>query len=327
MQPLLEVHNLQVTYSSRQAGTVTALAGVSFHLGRGEILGVVGESGSGKSTLAAALLRLLPPNGEIRGGVVRFEGKDLLQSGEGELGELRGGRIAIIFQEPSMALHPAIRVGEQVSDVLAAHERLSRGALLERTREVLAAVFPSGAQRITKSYPHQLSGGQRQRVLLAQAIACGPALVIADEPTASLDPSTQQEILSLFRALQRKLDLAIIFITHNPAVLKGFADRVVVLYGGRVAEIGATEQVLRSPQHPYTRALLGCMAPPLAEVKFTHKNKLAVIGGDSPNLARLARGCRFEPRCRERMDVCAATEPAGTMLSASHGVACFKYGG
>jgi len=327
MQPLLEVQDLQVAYSSRQAETVTALASVSFRLGRGEILGVVGESGSGKSTLAAAIPRLLPANGEIRGGVVRFEGKDLLRCGAREMEKIRGGRVAVIFQEPSMALHPAIRVGEQVSDVVAAHERLSRGALQDRTREVLAAVFPSDAKRITGSYPRQLSGGQRQRVLLAQAIACRPALVVADEPTASLDASTQQEILSLLRTLQRKLELAIIFITHNPAILRGFADRVLVLYGGRVVEMGVTEQVLGSPQHPYTRALLGCMPPRPAEAKFMHKSKLPVIGGDSPDLSQLARGCRFEPRCRERMDVCVETEPAETMLSASHGVACFKYGG
>jgi peptide/nickel transport system ATP-binding protein len=327
MSPLLEVQDLEVAYSSHEAETVTALAGVSFSLGQGEILGVLGESGSGKSTLAAALLRLLPPNGKICGGAVRFEGRDLLQSDPQELERFRGGRIAIIFQEPSMALHPTIRVGDQISDVTAAHERLSRSALRERTRYVLASVFPSDAKRIAESYPHQLSGGQRQRVLLAQAIACGPALVIADEPTASLDHSTQQEILALFRTLQRKLGLAIILITHNPAVLTGLADRVLVLYAGRVAEIGLTEQVLASPQHPYTRALLGCMPPPFAGASLMHKTKLRVIGGDSPNLTRLARGCRFEPRCADRMDVCTAKEPPEIMVSTSHGVSCFKYGG
>jgi oligopeptide/dipeptide ABC transporter ATP-binding protein len=300
---------------------------VTFEVQTGETLGVLGESGSGKSTLAAAVLRLLPANGKIQKGAVRFEGQDLLQAQPGELRKIRGGRIGLIFQEPSMGLHPTIRVGQQISDVLAAHEPLDRRALRGKTLEALAKVFSDESKRIAESYPHQLSGGQRQRVLMAQAIACGPALVIADEPTASLDPSTQQGILALFRTLRQQLNLAMILITHSPAVLAGLADRVLVLYAGRVAEIGPTEKVLRSPQHPYTRALLQCLPPRIAEDPSSPKAMLTVIAGDSPNLAQLANGCRFEPRCPERMEICTTREPAEVTLSGSHAVWCFKYGG
>jgi peptide/nickel transport system ATP-binding protein len=204
---------------------------------------------------------------------------------------------------------------------------MGRSERREKSLQVLGNLFPAEAKRIAESYPHQLSGGQRQRVLLAQAIACGPAMVIADEPTASLDPSTQQEILGHFRLLRQKLNLAMILITHNPAVLMGQADRILVLYAGRVAELGPTEKVLASPQHPYTQALLQCLPPRIAEEPFPRKSKLTVIAGESPNLAQSGSGCRFEPRCKERMEICTKREPAEMPLSDTHVVACFKYGG
>jgi oligopeptide/dipeptide ABC transporter ATP-binding protein len=327
MPTLLEVQDLHVAYCTRAGGDYPALAGVTFGLQAGETLGVLGESGSGKSTLAAAMLRLLPANGKIQKGTVRFEGRDLLQAQPRELQKIRGGRAGIIFQEPSMALHPTIRVGEQVSDVLAAHMAMDRRGRREASLEVLATLFPAEPKRIAESYPHQLSGGQRQRVLMAQAIACGPAMIIADEPTASLDPSTQQEILAQFRLLRQKFNLAMILITHNPAVLAGIADRILVLYAGRVAEMGLTEKVLASPHHPYTQALLQCLPPRIAEEAFPRKSKLTVIAGDSPNLAQLGSGCRFEPRCKDRMEICTKREPAEVQLSDTHTVACFKYGG
>jgi oligopeptide/dipeptide ABC transporter ATP-binding protein len=327
MSTLLDVQDLHVAYRTRAGGDYPALAGVSFGVQAGEILGVLGESGSGKSTLAAAMLRLLPANGKIQKGAVRFEGRDLLQAQPRELQKIRGGRVGLIFQEPSMALHPTIRVGEQVSDVLAAHLTMDRSERREKSLQVLATLFPSEAKRIAESYPHQLSGGQRQRVLMAQAIACGPAMVIADEPTASLDPSTQQEILGQFRVLRQKFGLAMILVTHNPAVLAGLADRMLVLYAGRVAEMGPTERVLAAPQHPYTQALLQCMPPRIAEKPFPRKSNLMVIAGDSPNLAQLGSGCRFEPRCKERMETCTKREPEEVQLSETHAVACFKYGG
>src|SRR6266852_4968444 len=325
MTALLAVQDLHVSYRSRGGIAFQALTGVSFQLMPGEILGVLGESGSGKSTLAASLLRLLPEHGQITKGTVLFEGKDILQLGSDELQKIRGSRISLIFQEPSLALHPTMRAGEQVRQVLAAHESLPKKALKERTRQVLATVFPKEAGRISHSYPHQLSGGQRQRVLIAQSIACRPSLIIADEPTASLDPTTQMEILGVFRSLRGKLDLAMIFITHNPALLAGFADRVLVLYGGRVVECGPAQSVLESPRHPYTKALFESI-PKVSEKRGNgRKTRLPVILGDSSQLSLPRGGCPFEPRCTERMDICREREPGVVNLSASHTVSCFKY--
>jgi len=327
MTPLLRVQDLRVAYISRDGKKSPALAGVDFELRPGEILGVLGESGSGKSTLAMALLRLLPGNAEIEKGAVLFEGQNLLRAEPRVLEDVRGARIAIIFQEPSLALHPTIRIGEQVSDVLAAHESASRAACSQKTLELLAEVFSTDAARIADSYPHQLSGGQQQRVLIAQAIACGPALIVADEPTASLDPTTQQDILLLFRTLRGKFNLSLILITHNPALLAGLADRVLVLYAGKVVEIGPTEEVLKFPQHPYTRALMQSVPAGLAEPAKGNKSPLPVISGEAPNLAALGSGCRFESRCTDRMDQCRQREPAVVAVSELHVVSCFKYGG
>src|SRR5437016_6914403 len=256
MASVLEIRDLQVSYRSREGALCPVLTGVSFGLMPGEIMGVLGESGSGKSTLAASLVRLLPGNGEIIRGAVHFEGKDLLRARSEELQQIRGGRIALIFQEPSLALHPTMRAGEQVRQVLAAHSSPGKSTLNERTRQVFAEVFAEDADRISRSYPHQLSGGQRQRVLIAQAIACGPSVVVADEPTASLDSATQMELLAVFQTLRERRGLAMSFITHNPALLSGFADRVLVLYAGQAVEFGPAATVLASPRHPYTKALL-----------------------------------------------------------------------
>lgn len=327
MSPLLEVRDLHVSYYSRAADVCHAVAGVSFDVNAGEVLGVLGESGSGKSTLATSLMRLLPANARIQRGQIRFQGQDLLRVSPRELRKIRGSRIGLIFQEPSLALHPTIRVGRQISEVLSAHETLDRRALDEKTAQVLAKVFSEDAHRIAGSYPHQLSGGQRQRVLTAQAIACNPPLLIADEPTASLDPSTQQEILDLFHTLHQQLRCAIILITHNPALLLNFADRVLVLYAGKVAEIGPTKEILSSPQHPYTRALLKCLPPPITDELAPRKTKLTVIPGDAPNLGHHAHGCRFEPRCPDRIAACATSEPAEVKLHPLHAISCFRYGG
>jgi oligopeptide/dipeptide ABC transporter ATP-binding protein len=326
ISPLLQVQDLHVAYLSRAGQKSSALAGLSFEVRPGETLGILGESGSGKSTLAAALLRLLPGNGEIERGVVLFEGQDLLQAAHSTLQDIRGARIAAIFQEPSLALHPTIRVGEQIQDVLAAHESSGRSFLRQKTLQLLAEVFSADAARVAESYPHQLSGGQQQRVLIAQAIACGPSLVVADEPTASLDSSTQQEILSLFRKLREQLHLSLILITHNPAVLAGMADRVLVMYAGKAAEIGPAEKVLASPQHPYTRALLQSMPSRVEGPVNRRKSALSVIPGEPPNPEVSTTGCRFEPRCADRMELCTKHEPAVVNVGESHSVSCFKYG-
>jgi len=322
---LLEVRDLRVAYRTGDGGTFRVLDEVSFMLESGEVMGVLGESGSGKSTLATSLLGLFHANAVAKSGGVLFEGRNLLLAGPGELQKIRGKRISLIFQEPSVALHPTMRVGQQVRQVLAAHGMNARKALNQSVRELLQTMFAEEAERIGRSYPHQLSGGQRKRVLIAQAIACRPSLVIADEPTASLDPTTQMEILGVFRDLRRNLGIAMIFITHNPALLAGFADRVLVLYAGRVVELGPAEAVLASPKHPYTRALFQSIPPFPREPHDGSKRKLPTIPGDSRPSSLPSAGCRFEPRCAERMDVCKSREPDLVNLGDRHTVSCFRY--
>lgn len=323
---LLAVRDLRVSYRLRTGRISPAIADINFTLDAGEILGVLGESGSGKSTLAAALPRLLPANGKIESGAIFLEGRNLLQLDAREMEKIRGARMSAIFQEPSLALHPALRVGRQIGDVLAAHGDYSRGARREKTMELLSSVFAEDAERIARAYPHQLSGGQRQRVLVAQAIACSPALVIADEPTAALDASTQREMVSLFRELKQSLNVAMIFITHNPALLEEFADRIMVLYAGRIAEIGPAKSILESPLHPYTQALLRCLPPPFEMARGRHREELPVIRGELPKSGGLANGCCFEPRCEERMELCARSSPVTTRVR-ERTVSCFRYEG
>jgi oligopeptide/dipeptide ABC transporter ATP-binding protein len=326
MASLLEVRDLHVSYGSRASGAYPALAGANFSVAAGEILGVLGESGSGKSTLAASLLRLLPPGGFIGRGQILLSGADIARMDARELRRVRGKRISFIPQEPSLALHPTMRVTDQVGEVLRAHEEQEPRAWRERVRKILRSVFAEDAERIASCYPHQLSGGQRQRALIAQAVACQPALLVADEPTASLDPSTQSEILLLFRQLRKELGVAIIFITHNPALLADFADRVLVLYGGKVVECGPTDEVLFAARHPYTRALLGCVPVFDPADHLDHRSMLPVIAGAAPNLAHFSQGCVFEPRCSDRMESCQMREPATVAVSERHGAACLKLG-
>ena len=326
MRRVLEVRDLCVAYSGRDGGVWRALEKVSFGVGAGEILGVLGESGSGKSTLAAALLRLLPANGRITGGEILLEGSDVLRMDAVELRRIRGSGVSIVFQEPSLALHPTIRVGDQVAEVLRAHGASSKRERGERAREILAKVFSRDVKRMFSSYPHELSGGQQQRALIAQAIACDPALVVADEPTASLDPTTQREILTLFQSLRDQLGIAFVFITHNPRLLAGFADRVLVLYAAQIAELGPAEEVLFSPQHPYTQALLRCLPRfDCWETAQPRRALLPVIAGTAPSLAMLSQGCAFEPRCEERMDACQVSEPFAAQVGNGHEVSCLKF--
>lgn len=319
------MRDLRVAYGQRDGGVSHALNGVSFVVGEGEILAVLGESGSGKSTLAASLLRLLPANARIVGGEILLEGSDVVRMSAAELRRVRGSGMSIVFQEPSLALHPTIRIGSQICEVLRAHGVRNRGERQARARRILAKVFAGDIERIFSSYPHELSGGQLQRALIAQAIACEPTLVVADEPTAALDATTQREILTLFQSLRHELGIAFIFITHNPMLLAGFADRVLVLYAGKVAEVGPTEVVLSAPQHPYTQALLRCLPWMDGEVGRPRKTQLPVIEGAAPSQGELSEGCVFEPRCDTRMEKCKAHDPAVAMLGKQHEVACLKF--
>jgi oligopeptide transport system ATP-binding protein len=325
LRPILEVRDLCVTYGGRGGTVWHALSGVTFGIAAGEILAVLGESGSGKSTLASTLLRLLPRNARITDGEILLEGADVTRMSAEQLRRVRGSGISIIFQEPSLALHPTIRVGEQIEEVLRAHGAPSKRERRDRARQILVKVFSADVERIYSSYPHELSGGQQQRVLIAQAIACEPALVVADEPTASLDATTRREILTLFKRLRDELGIAFVFITHNPALLAGFADRVLVLYAGKVAEVGPTHDVLCAAQHPYTQALLKCVPQVERGEAARRRSPLPVIAGAPPSLAVLSKGCIFEPRCQDRMEICQVREPAAAMLGARHQVACLKF--
>lgn len=328
MACILEVRNLHVAYVSRADETCSAIVDVGFDIEPGEILGVLGESGSGKSTLVASLLRLLPANGRVQRGTIRFEGRDVLQLDRRELESIRGRRIAMIDQEPSMALHPTMRICDQVGEILRRHERLRKRFCRERARQILAELFPTESERIADSYPHELSGGQRQRVLIAQAIACRPSLIVADEPTASLDATTEREILTVLLSLRQKFGLAIILITHSPLLLAGVADRVLVLYAGRIVEIGPTASVLACPLHPYTRALLRCLPPPLGDSDGAErKTKLPAIAGDSPRPVFLSHRCHFESRCPDRFEACRQREPPAVSMGNGRTVACFCFGG
>jgi peptide/nickel transport system ATP-binding protein len=296
-KPLLQVQDLTLQFRSSSTAVVD---GVSFFLGPGETMGLLGESGAGKTTLVRALLHLLPHDCEVVSGSIRFRDTEILRASEHELQQIRGAQISLIGQEPELVLNPVIPVGVQVAEVIRAHSARKRRFCREEARSVLAAVgLPD--HRIGSAYPHQLSGGQRQRIAIAQALACKPALLIADEPTSALDHSLQAEILDLLKQLRDQLQLAILFITHNPDLLKGFADRVAVMYAGRIVEEGALEQIYRKPCHPFTRRLLDATpaaqpgiasAPaaehlPLLEVRNLHKTYIRG-GWRSSTRARVA---------------------------------------
>lgn len=324
MESLLQVRDLSVRYHPGTGLPVFALTGANLQIASGEILGVVGESGSGKSTLAAALLAMVSTNA-VTNGAVFLQGKDLLRLKRSELESIRGNSISLIFQEPGVALHPTIRVGTQIEEVLRAHSAISKAERRSQVRDLLNSIFSAEAERIYSSYPHQLSGGQRQRIAIAQAIVCKPSLLVADEPTASLDPVTQREILKLLRRLQRDQNLAILFITHSLELLHGFADRIAVMYAGRIVEFGAATSVLAAPRHPYTRALLNCRPVLRSDAGVLKDVRLPVIQGDPPSLTSVERGCAFAPRCADRMQVCDERVPE--FFDAENGVKarCFKF--
>ncbi len=255
---LLEVEHLTVTFDTG-SGPLTAVDDVSFSLERGETLGLVGESGSGKSVTAAAILRLLPPGARVAGGAVRFDGRDLLTLPEPEMRAIRGAGISLIFQEPMTALNPVMRVGDQIAEALIVHGRATGRAARARAVELIAAVRIPDAARRARDYPHQLSGGMRQRVVIAIALACRPPLVIADEPTTALDVTIQAQVLDLLRDLKTDFQLSLLLITHDFGVIAEMADRVAVMLKGRLVEQGPVREILRQPQHEYTRALLAAI--------------------------------------------------------------------
>ncbi len=303
---------------------VHALKCVNLRVDAGEILGIIGESGSGKSTLANTMLKLPPSDADHSAGSVLFEGRDVLTMKESEVQEIRGARIAMIPQDPAISLNPVLRIGTQVSEVLRAHQQLKKQQRKTRMLDLLREVGFDDPQRIASAYPHELSGGQRQRVVIAQAVACGPALLIADEPTSKLDSQLRADILALLAGIVRRHGTALILITHDPAILIGFAHRIAVMYAGCVVEEGSTEDLVKNPLHPYTQALLRLFLS--AHDRHTSKtDKFPLIAGEAPDPTHAGLGCRFEPRCPDRMSVCSAQDPQESAISHLHRVSCFKH--
>jgi len=324
VETLARVDSLSVTYLPDSDQPVRALDHASLEIRPGELVGILGESGSGKSTLAAALLRLLPTDARYDSGTIRFRDRDLLSLSESALRRIRGAEIALIPQDPALALNPVIRVGDQIAEVLRAHVHMTRRDRRTRVEELLAEVGFDQPRQIYTAYPHQLSGGQRQRVVIAQAVACRPQLVIADEATSKLDASLQAEIIALMREISQRHRMAFIVISHDPTVLAGFVDRIAVMYAGRIVEEGRTEDIFRRPLHPYTQALVRLSARYLTNAGS--RTRFAAIDGEPPNLTSPGIGCPFAPRCPERMQVCTDRELEETTPQLSQRVSCFKYG-
>ena len=317
---ILSVRDLVTTFDT-DAGRLTAVDGVSFDVRRGRTLGIVGESGCGKSVTALSIMRLLPqPMGQIRGGRILFEGRDLATLPPAELHRIRGGRIGMIFQEPMTALNPVQPIGRQLSEVFLLHRTQDAADAWRRGTEMLRKVGIPAPEIRMHEYPHQLSGGMRQRVVIAMALACEPAVVIADEPTTALDVTIQAQILELMQALQRDLGLAVVLITHDLGVIAETCDDVIVMYAGRVAESGPVEAIFDRPAHPYTRGLLDS----IPRLEGTRKARLRVIEGMVPGLRDLPAGCRFQNRCPHRIDRC-ATAPALEAVGPGHAAACHRW--
>ena len=319
--PLLEVRNLSVTYRQGRVA-IPALRDISFSLGRGESLGIIGESGSGKSTMAFALMRYLGSNGQVSGGQVLFDGRDLLRVSDAEMRALRGGRIAMVYQQPQAALNPSIPVGEQIAEVFATHAGLDARRARQRALEMLERVRmqdPDGTMRL---YPHQASGGMQQRVVIAMALAMRPDLLILDEPTTALDVTTQAAVLELLAELRREFGTTVIFIAHDLAVITRVCDRVAVFYAGEMLEEATLRDVFNRPNHPYTAGLLECM--PSRGINQA-RQPLSPIPGRLPRLTQLPSGCIFRPRCRYAQEDCAAAHPDLYETAPRHRARCFHW--
>ena len=322
---LLRVGRLNVSYASLDHSRVMVLRQLDLEIVTGEVVGILGESGSGKSTLARSILRLLPADALVDGSIL-FRNQELLGLPEKQLRRIRGARISLIHQEPGLALSPVMRIGDQIAHVVLAHRKLPREARRLEIESILREVQLVEVERICAAYPHQLSGGELHRVAIAQALACRPDLIIADEPTRSLDVNIQVEVLSVLRNLNQTLGTAILFITHNPALLAGFADRVAVMYAGRVVEIGSASRVFGRPLHPYTRGLLD-LVPRSVRAEYTAAaDRLPTIPGGPPDLKSLNPGCAFEPRCSRRTEICGTENPEELTPEAGHRVSCFHHG-
>ena len=316
MTVLLRVRGLRVVFPAA-GGVVRAVDGISFSVASGETLGLVGESGCGKTMTALSLLRLVPPPGRIAGGEIALEGRELSGLGEGEMRELRGKAISMVFQEPMTSLNPVFTVGAQIEETIRAHERVGRAGARSRALALLAEVnLPDPAARLN-AYPHQLSGGMRQRVMIAIALACRPRLLIADEPTTALDVTVQAQILSLLGRLRRAHGMSMLLVTHDLGVVARETDRVAVMYLGRIVESASTAALFARPLHPYTAALMRSI-PRLGQTR----RRLAAIPGNVPDPSLRPAGCSFHPRCPLAEAVCREKDPALEELASGHSAAC-----
>lgn len=313
--PILSLQDLRTHFFTR-TGVTKAVDGVSLDLGEGQTLGLVGESGSGKTVTCLSVLRLLPPGGKIVGGKILFEGRDLLPLSENELRKIRGQQIGMVFQDPMTSLNPFLTIGDQVAEALRVHQRLPRRASLRRAVEILEKVgLPDPASRFD-DYPHRFSGGMRQRVMVAMALIGNPKVLIADEPTTALDVTIQAQVLDLFRRVRSEFSTSILLITHNLGIVAGLADRVVVMYAGRVVESAPTEELFSDPRHPYTLALLRAVPKP-------GDTEVAPIPGSPPDLTGLPPGCSFYDRCPFREARCREEAPPLELVATEHWASCW----
>ncbi|MSP12582.1 MAG: ABC transporter ATP-binding protein [Chloroflexi bacterium] len=322
MATLLEVKDLRTVFNT-QDGQVHAVNGISYTLNEGETLGIVGESGSGKSVSVMSIMRLIPqPPGKIAGGEVIFNGRDILKMSDEEVRQIRGNRIAMIFQDPMTSLNPVLTINQQISEALTLHLGMDKDQAKKRTIELLEMVGVAGARNRVDDYPHQFSGGMRQRVMISMGLACNPQLLIADEPTTALDVTIQAQILDLIARLKSELGMAIIWITHDLGVIAGLADRVVVMYAGFIIEEADVKDLYSNPRHPYTLGLMRSVP----RVDQARKTKLQPIEGFPPDLIDLPKGCPFAARCWFRIDKCLEENPRLIQTDNSgHRSACWRW--
>ena len=317
---ILQIGHLK-TYFFTRNGVVKAVDGISFDLRKAESLCLVGESGCGKTATALSVLRLIDsPPGKIVDGEILYHGEDLLRCSSQRLKQIRGNRIAMIFQDPQSSLNPVFTVGDQIAEQIRLHLKLKRKQAMERALNLMEQVGIPQARERMADYPHQFSGGMKQRVMIAAALSCNPEILIADEPTTALDTTIKAQILDIFRALKQERNMSILFITHDLGTVAGIADRVIVMYGGRVAEAGTVLDIFDQPKHPYTLGLINCL-PTIS----TQRDRLTPIPGMIPSLIDPPEGCIFEPRCEQRMPICNQKRPDEVVLSEEHLVACHLY--
>ncbi|OKO72989.1 peptide ABC transporter ATPase [Bradyrhizobium sp. NAS80.1] len=320
MTPLLEIKGLK-THFSTDDGILQAVDGVDITINKGETLCVVGESGCGKTVTAMSILKLIAmPPGRIAAGQIIFEGRDLVPLTSNQLDEIRAKEIGFIFQEPMTSLNPVLTVGEQIAESLRRHEAVTKKQALERTIEMLKLVQIPNAEGRVHNYPHQFSGGMRQRVMIAMALACKPKLIIADEPTTALDVTIQAQILDLLQDMKERFGMAVMLITHAMGVVAETAQRVVVMYAGKVVEEAPVDDLFGDPRHPYTQGLIRSI--PRIDLDSEHKTRLEAIGGSVPILINPPVGCRFAPRCKFAMSVCTEREPLLREIAPGHRMAC-----